>query len=440
MAKKNAGSTFEMDERLIREQVEKCKPKYNIHKGDAVKWAEEYKGEKFHALFCDPPYHLTTITKRFGKNGSKPAKYGKDGAFQRASRGFMNQTWDGGDIAFQPETWEAFKGVMHDGAFGMAFAASRNWHRMAVAIEDAGFVIHPTMFFLWIQGQGFPKATKVRAEGFEGYKYGLQALKPAVEPIIIFQKPYNGRPIDNITETGAGVLNIDGARIPLEQGDEYVINEFVDGAKPWGNGAGHEYKSIKVKAPSEAVSFGNISKTPHPQPASPLGRYPANLLLDEGNAQALDRQTGILQSGKPSGKKKAKNNIYGQYRNEDIDVTGFGDNGGASRFFKVVNEQIDALDPFYYSAKVSPKERNAGLDKKNSHPTLKPIDLCTYLAKMLLPPVEYSPRRIFVPFAGAGSEMIGAGRAGWDEIEGVELDTDGEYIPTANKRLEHWLR
>jgi hypothetical protein len=115
----------------------------NITLADAIKWANEYEGPLFHALLCDPPYHLSSITERFGKNGSAPAQHGTDGAFQRASRGFMNATWDGGDVAFRPETWAAFGRVLHPGAFGMAFASTRGFHRMAVAIEGiTGTPIH----------------------------------------------------------------------------------------------------------------------------------------------------------------------------------------------------------------------------------------------------------------------------------------------------------
>ena len=134
--------------------------KYKIYNEDAVEWAKNYQKGKFHALLCDAPYHLTSIVKRFGKKNSAPAKEGTDGVFRRASSGFMGQQWDGGDLAFRPETWEAFGEVLYPGAFGMAFSASRNWHRMAVAIEDAGFILHPTIF-LWAQGQGFPKATNI---------------------------------------------------------------------------------------------------------------------------------------------------------------------------------------------------------------------------------------------------------------------------------------
>lgn len=207
----------------------------DIIQSDAVEWAHDYEGSLFHALLCDPPYHLTSITKRFGKEGSAPAQFGTDGAFSRASKGFMGKVWDGGDVAFRPETWYAFMRILHPGAFGMAFASARGWHRLACAIEDAGFIIHPMIG--WVYGSGFPKATRIDtqiqpreeqqptgkkhvrnvkpyddengwnsndtvgdheyreptdplAKAWSGHRYGLQALKPALEPIIVFQKPY----------------------------------------------------------------------------------------------------------------------------------------------------------------------------------------------------------------------------------------------------------
>lgn len=460
---------------------------WKIYNEDAVVWAKNYTGEPFHALLTDAPYHLTSIVKRLGKKGSAPAQFGKDGAFSRASKGFMGTQWDGGDLAFRPETWEAFGNVLHSGAFGMAFSASRNWHRMAVAIEDAGFVLHPTIF-LWAYGQGFPKATNIsvqldkrdglvgnRGKAFRtagagdrkdiqgkngmagmnytdpkselsaswvGHRYGLQALKPAVEPIIVFQKPYEGRPVENIVRTGAGALNIDGGRIPTN-GENVIINRFGDGAKPFGNGAGHEYETESTQQ----------------------GRWPANFILTTNSAERLDEQTGNL----PSGMATANSGAMGYHggRRGSTPESGYKDNGGASRFFYRVQESLEESDPVYYCAKTSVKERNAGLDSmpdvlggsldggndtrngknkpqlhptKNNHPTLKPIDLCRYLATLLLPPVEYSPRRVFVPFSGSGSEMIGCGLAGWEEVVGVEFDTENGYVDIAEKRLEHWLK
>lgn len=429
---------------------------WKIHNNNAIKWANEYEGDLFHALLTDAPYHLTSIVKRYSKASmfddtktSDKARRGVDSFSRLARGGFMGQTWDGGDIAFRSETWDAFKKVLYPGAFGMAFSASRNWHRMAVAIEDAGFIIHPTVFFLWVQGQGFPKATKIRDERFKGHKYGLQALKPAVEPIIVFQKPYESKPVHNILETGAGALNIDGARIPLEEGDGYTINTFDDGAKPFGNGAGHKYTSRKLSNHSRSAEaakskgiFGDSSEQEtHQTEGQLIGRYPSNLVLDE-----------LIEFDK-------------------------------SKFFHRVSAQLDEADPFYYCAKVSPKERNGGLDdledrelghskydkcsdcgeyifqsderdskcvcespqrvsnkQKNPHPTLKPINLIKYLATLLLPPSTYAPRRLFVPFSGVASEMIGGLLAGWDEVEGVEFDTENGYVDIANKRLEYWCK
>jgi site-specific DNA-methyltransferase (adenine-specific) len=101
-------------------------PPFDIITSDVLAWAAHYDGPLFHALLCDPPYHFTSIAKRFGKPGASPAKHGSDGAFARASAGFMGQTWDGGDIAFRPETWAAFMPLLHPGAFGMASAGRRH--------------------------------------------------------------------------------------------------------------------------------------------------------------------------------------------------------------------------------------------------------------------------------------------------------------------------
>jgi site-specific DNA-methyltransferase (adenine-specific) len=274
-----------------------------------------------------------------------------------------------------------------------------------------------------LQGQGFPKATNIEKqlgdypdlqETWKGRKYGLQALKPAVEPIIVFQKPYDGRPIDNIVSTGAGALNIDGGRVSLENGDEYVINEFDDGMKPFGNGAGHKYSQTK---PTQ-------------------GRYPSNFILGESLSERLDSQSGELAAGVATANSGAMG--YHGGRRGSTEEIGYGDHGGASRFFFRVSEQIDESDPVYYCAKVSKSERSSGLEEQNVHPTLKPISLSKYLATILLPPAEYAPRRIFVPFSGVASEMIGASLVGWEDVVGVEFDKENGYVDIAEKRLKHW--
>ena len=520
-----------------------------ILNGDVIRFAKHYHGAPFHALLADPPYHLTSITKRFGKDGAAPAQFGSDGAFQRVSRGFMSQEWDGGDVAFRPETWRAFWDLLYPGAFCMTFGGSRTAHRMAVAIEDAGYIIHPMMS--WVYGSGFPKATRIDtqidkaagaereitgtvrrwgnaagkgragqyaneyesseigaekfdditkpatdlAQTWEGHRYGLQALKPALEPIIVFQKPYEGRPVDDITRTGAGALNIDGGRIggqvttnplvrnakgfnssglvqgEIENGsvhssgrwpanfiiqhstdckqigtspDGYTINRFTDGAKPFGDAVGEDYEGEEVGG--ESVVWECAEGCP---------------------ARELDRQSGHLKSGLMTPEHNAKN--WGWHKGDRERPTlqdTYGDSGGASRFFfnaDYVYEKLEQEAAFKYMAKTGNVEREKGLihhipcakcgelhsthhknDKgedepcrRNAHPTIKTIALIKHLATLLLPPDEYAPRRIFVPFAGTGSEMIGAFQAGWECIVGVEFLR--AYIDIAKARLDYWL-
>jgi hypothetical protein len=214
---------------------------YELIHSDVLEWAKNYTGKPFHSILCDPPYHLTTITDRFSKPGSKPAQFGKDGAFGRVSRGFMSSDWDGGSVAFEPETWATIAQHLLPGGFMMAFAGSRGYHRMTCAIEDAGFIIHSALGYAF--GSGFPKATRVSgqvdsaagkipikigtkpqtgakfaltqalidnggfndpdrddydvtapatdlAQAWSGHRYGLQAIKPAFEFICVAQKPY----------------------------------------------------------------------------------------------------------------------------------------------------------------------------------------------------------------------------------------------------------
>lgn len=489
----------------------------SIIQSDAVKWAREYTGPLFHALLCDPPYHLTTIVKRFGKANmsddtqtSDRARRGVDSFARLARSGFMGQTWDGGDVAFQPETWSAFMKVLYPGAFGMAFASSRGWHRLAVAIEDAGFIIHPTIFG-WLYGSGFPKATRIDTQidkmtgserkvvgevefhghnagsgagsfsknayegqtgikriepitapasdlskAWEGHRYGLQALKPALEPIIVFQKPYEGKPIDCMVKTGAGALNIDGGRVS--------VDPEIDDPRLGGNG---DWSSDKM-----AKNVYNGGYSGERVGSSPLGRWPANFIIeDKEAAEALDRQSGIQKGGfvrnRTAGARVFNNNgnDTGYETIAEFDES----DAGASRFFFNVQEQIDESDPVYYCSKASKSERDEGIGEfeknvtapdfrpnddvshgvqsrlhgatvkgHNPHPTVKPISLAKYLATLLLPPEMYAPRRLFVPFSGVSSECIGAHQALWEEIVGIEMEE--KYCEIGRARAEYWMK
>lgn len=426
-----------------RSQIRKMITQINA---DVREWAKQYKDAKFHALLSDPPYHLLPIVKRFGKNGSKPAK---KGVYNRTSRGFMGQTWDGGDIAFNADMWGELGELLYPGAFMFIYAGTRTYHRVAVAVEDAGFIIHPAIG--WVTSQGFPKATRIDtqidrelgakretigeaktgvasgthkhtgidnswgydddyyetapstplAKTWAGHRYGLMALKPSFEFILCAQKPHSGRPLDDITSTGAGALNIDEARLGTrwppnlalshlpecrkigEREDSYVINRFVDGAKPFGNGAGHEFET-----------------------ETNIGTVDIYECADGCPVRNMDEQAHKWNPGR------------------DI----------AQVFYTVPPTEVE--DVVKYVPKVTPKERHAGLPSNNTHPTLKPIELNRWLASLLLPPIEYSPRRLLVPFAGVLSEAIGGELAGWEDITAVELTP--EYIPIGKARAEYW--
>ena len=425
---------------------------YKITHANIKDWAKNYTGEPFDGILCDPPYEL----------------------------GFMGKSWDSSGIAFDKDMWSDLLRILKPGGHLLAFSGSRTYHRMAVAIEDAGFEIRDMIE--WVYGSGFPKSLNIgkavdklqgnkreivrersgamnnaknsEAQSFTkgdvGFKthftetkgtsewegYGT-ALKPAHEPCVLARKPLDGTVANNVLKHGTGGLNIDGSRVG------YTSESDMESAK-WG-GAG--------KPPSEA-SWKMQSKIVY-DTRTPLGRFPANLIHDGSDeVEAVFPQTGKGNGGKPfsySGR---------EYDNKDSSMfngdkpqapSNFNDSGSASRFF--------------YCAKASKRERNAGLDgfevkgkvyngqsdtgagkakgsvedkfstqpSANHHPTVKPLSLTKYLATLIKPPTG---GRLLVPFSGSGSEMIGALQAGWEYVEGVELTE--EYIPIAEARIMHW--
>jgi DNA modification methylase len=131
----------------------------DLRLGDCIEILRTLPDNSVDSIVTDPPYHLTSITKRFGKEGSAPAQYGTDGAFARASKGFMGKEWDGGDIAFRTDIWSECLRVLKPGGHLLSFGGSRTYHRMAVAIEDAGFEVRDQI--MWIYGSGFPKSHNI---------------------------------------------------------------------------------------------------------------------------------------------------------------------------------------------------------------------------------------------------------------------------------------
>lgn len=405
--------------------------------GDCLDKLREMEDNSVDSVVTDPPYHLQSIVKRFGKPGSAPAK-DKDGLFKRQSKGFMGKEWDGGDIAFRTEVWEECLRVLKPGGHLLAFSASRNYHRMAVAIEDAGFEIRDQL--MWIYGSGFPKSHNIgknvdkklgnereetdyiapdgrkrwggnsfsvgeepdgrginkRTKGTGEYEGWGTALKPAHEPIVMARKPLSEKTIvDNVLEWGTGGINIDESRIPFDMNDKNPATNPLYRQQ-------NEYKMPeKGKESKGSVSFTSSNNEIHQE-----GRFPANVLLSEEAAEDLDQHqdntSRYFYVAKPSKKEK------------EFGMT------GDDKILNRVNSGGIENDP-----KWKPVVR------KNTHPTVKPIKLMEYLIKMVTPKGGIT----LDPFMGSGSTGIAALTNGFDFI-GIEREQ--EYMDIARQRITSW--
>lgn len=380
---------------------------FDIHNAEIGRWASEYRGPKFDAVLCDPPYGYA----------------------------FMGKAWDHGVPS--AEIWRAVYDILNPGAFLLAFGGTRTHHRLMVAIEDAGFELRDCM--MWLYGSGFPKSNNFgrEVEGWTGYG---TALKPSWEPCIVAMKPCDGTFAENAVKYGVAGINIEASRVAGEKGSGV-----------WGSSNATVNPERTFVGSPDAANY----KTSAVEVGGQVGRWPSNVILDPESAMLLDEQTGELTSGaNPSRRGSPKfRNTYGEFEGQDeCEVYRGVDSGGASRFFycaKVSREERDAglaqfnkQELYWSSGDQNPGSFQAeGTDRsaRNPHPCLKPIDLCRYLARMVLPPRRTEPRKLLVPFSGSGSEMIGALMAGWDEVVGVESDTEYGYCEIAKARVNYWL-
>jgi len=341
-------------------------------------------GVQVDSVVTDPPYHLQSIVDRFGKEGSAPAKFGTDGAFKRASTGFMGKEWDGGDIAFRKETWELALKLLKPGGHLLAFSASRNYHRMAVAIEDAGFEIRDQL--MWIYGSGFPKSHNL------GDGWGT-ALKPAHEPIVMARKFIKGTNKQNKEKYGTGGLNIDACRIDYVS--DYDKKHQADIARGQENA-------------DNGVFFGGKGKT-KASTHEPTGRFPANVMHDgsEEVVSGFPNAKGAVSNGDASVGETSEGVIKPLRRGK---LTSYADDGSAARFF--------------YCPKVSKSERG----EDNTHPTVKPQELMKYLCRLVTP----KGGTVLDPFMGSGS----TGMAAKDEgFEFIGIEREKEYFEIAESRI-----
>jgi site-specific DNA-methyltransferase (adenine-specific) len=402
--------------------------------------------------------------------------------------GFMGKSWDSTGIAYSVEMWTEALRVLKPGGHLLAFSGSRTYHRMAVAIEDAGFQIRDQI--MWLYGSGFPKSLnlskaiestilnssshstalrKTEQDG-DGDNYQLTgknngilgetrvydrkvfspstteaqewegwgtALKPAHEPIVMARKPFAGTVANNVLQHGTGALNIDGSRVGIDGGT---------------------FKASKPEGTSNGIYGGRINGRVDVGQLN-AGRWPANVIHD-GSDEVVDGFPTLHGSGNKSdvGEGQDKNYKASSY---EISYAGranrdYGSKGGsAARFF--------------YCAKANKRDRNEGLDgfagkeiggkgnglartcatcgasvldgcqcpdrtftnptRANHHPTVKPVDLMRYLVKLITPPKGV----VLDPFMGSGSTGKGAVIEGFNFV-GIEQDAD--YLDIARARIQ----
>lgn len=399
-----------------------------IH-GDCLEQMATLPAESVDSIVTDPPYGLS----------------------------FMGKDWDHGvpGEAF----WREALRVAKPGAHLLAFGGSRTYHRLACAIEDAGWEIRDCI--MWVYGSGFPKSHDVskaidreagatrevvgqsngglhRGSGSTVGSFTGQhaitapatdaakqwqgwgtALKPSFEPIIVARKPLVGTVAANVQQYGTGAINVDGCRVE------------TNGERP--SGSGKKSKGVwDLHSGSQYQGYANVT----PQE----GRWPANFIHD-----GSDEVVGLFPVTGPS-KATPRNN--GEFKSvakgRDLPhVThGHDDAGGsAARFF--------------YCAKASKRDRDEGCErmeprlagvmnmrsdnhaqatgnmfapKSNHHPTVKPTDLMRYLCRLVTPPGGV----VLDPFMGSGSTGKGAVLEGFSFI-GIEQNA--EYIEIAKARI-----
>jgi site-specific DNA-methyltransferase (adenine-specific) len=341
-----------------------------IFTGDCLEVMTYMDADSVDAIVTDPPYGLS----------------------------FMDKDWDHGIPG--EHFWREALRVAKPGAYLLAFGGTRTFHRIACAIEDAGWEIRDTI--MWVYGSGFPKSKNLDGE-WQGWG---TALKPAYEPIIVARKPLIGTVAENVQAHGTGAMNIDGCRVSTE--GEVIHTPQSDPSKREGVVGTDLGISDSSAADFQAAQRASIER------ANTMGRWPANLIHD-GSDDVLagfpdsKGQQGDVKGTESSRTGDGNTNCYGLF--DRVPAPKRNDSGSAARFF--------------YCAKASKSDRG----EDNNHPTVKPNELMRYLCRMVTPPGGL----ILDPFMGSGSTGKAAIQEGFLFV-GIEQSAD--YVEIATSRIK----
>lgn len=344
---------------------------------------------------------------------------------------FMGKNWDTGAVAFDTAIWGHALRVLKPGGHLLAFGGTRTWHRLACAIEDAGFEIRDNI--AWLYGSGFPKSLDVskaidKGEGIWRGRAGEKlthnasmenpnrartdkgapatddakrwagwgtALKPAFEPIVVGRKPLSGTVAATVLAHGTGALNIDGCRVGTDERETTRSSGIVI-------------------SENRSMSGPNYGRVPGPVVT---GRWPSNVVIDDATAAEVDRQSGITK-GQVGMKKTNGGHRFIEGDTESIQKFDYGttDLGGASRFFPT----------FRYQAKAPTDERPTA--DGIAHPTVKPLDLMRWLVRLVTPPGG----TVLEPFAGSGTT---AEACIHEHLNCIAIEREADYLPLIIARL-----
>jgi len=482
--------------------------------GDCVEAMRALAPASVDAIVCDPPYGIGFMGREW--DTFKPAEVKRqkkrDTRTQRRHGFYAGRESDAPSAAMAAarydlsasanrrfQEWftvwavEALR-VLKPGGHLLAFGGTRTFHRLACALEDAGFEIRDCLS--WLYGSGFPKSldgskaidadacradlaarlgrkpTRVefkaawagwrevvgtrrteKGSGCTGNDFLARsarspivdvtapatpaaaqwegwgtALKPAWEPVILARKPLGERNVAlNLLKHGTGALNVDGCRIGT---GEDTLRRGEQNFAQWREMEGREDRPVPVNG-----TGGN-----------PSGRFPANLILDEESAALVDRQSGE-SGGTASGYNFAdsRNDNAAHVTHNIKSGVHFGDSGGASRFFYCAKASraereagLDGLPERFQDEAREPgspggcNPRNRGAESKvlNHHPTVKPVALMRWLVRLVTPPGGL----VLDPFAGSGTTGMAAALEGFRFL-GIEKEP--EYVAIAERRIAY---
>lgn len=371
--------------------------------------------------------------------------------------GFMGKSWDSTGIANNVDVWKECLRVLKPGGYLLSFGGTRTYHRMASAIEDAGFEVRDMIE--WVYASGFPKSLNIgkavdklqgnereqttnnvtcpdfpnpcnghptanRSLGGGANRHALPtkgnspwegwgtALKPAHEPICMARKPLAEKTVvENCLKYGTGGINIDGSRV---ESNEDMSNIKAFGSMPENKSDEKGFSRPWMNDKQSILDKQNAAI----EKMKSLGRFPANLIHDNSEevrecfpetkgGTAVRRNKGIVAS------KNVKFNADDPNNTEDVC---FGDSGNASRFFKSI----------IYQAKASKSDRGDG----NNHPTVKPVALMEYLITM----TSRDGATILDPFMGSGTTGVACKNLNRNFI-GIEMDET--YFNIAKERIDN---